>query len=72
MSPIAKHLEDLTRKQSRIVVGMISGTSADSIDVAVCRIDGSGLPRAERPGAEVELLHYGEASIRARGAAADP
>ena len=60
MNPIAQHLDDLTRKQSRIVVGMISGTSADSIDVAICRIKGSGLPGADRPGTEVELLHYGE------------
>ena len=43
------------------MVGMISGTSADSIDVAICRIAGSGrAASAIDPGPSVELLHYGE------------
>jgi len=41
-------------KPSRLVVGLMSGTSADSIDAAVCRLTGQGSEVG------VELLHYGE------------
>ena len=51
--PFADLLER-SRKPARLVVGLMSGTSADSIDVAVCRMTGQG---AE---AGVELLHYRE------------
>ncbi len=60
MSAIAEMLAARTAKPSRVVVGMISGTSADSIDAAVCRVSGFGLPAVGRAGARVELLHYAE------------
>ncbi len=41
-------------KPSRMVVGMMSGTSADSIDVAICRMNGRGAD------VRVELVHYCE------------
>ena len=47
-------LLERSRKPSRIVVGLMSGTSADSIDVAVCRMTGQGSD------VEVELIHYRE------------
>jgi anhydro-N-acetylmuramic acid kinase len=43
-----------SRKTSRLVVGLVSGTSADSIDVAVCRMTG------QEGDVEVELLLYRE------------
>lgn len=51
--PFADLLER-SHKPARIVVGLMSGTSADSIDVAVCRMTGQGA------GIGVELLHYRE------------
>lgn len=51
--PFADLLER-SHKPSRIVVGLMSGTSADSIDVAVCRMMGQGAEVG------VELLHYRE------------
>ena len=47
-------LLERSNKPSRMVVGMMSGTSADSIDVAVCRMKGRG------PEVRVELVHYRE------------
>ena len=60
MSPIIQRLLELSAKPARMVVGLISGTSADSISVAICRIKGGGIPAPGRPGAEVELVHYHE------------
>ena len=51
--PFADLLER-SRKPARLVVGLMSGTSADSIDVAVCRMTGQGAEVG------VELLHYRE------------
>src|SRR4051812_19366968 len=60
MSPLLERLAAMARKPTRTVVGLMSGTSADAIDVAICRIEGGGIPCAEDPGARVELLHYEE------------
>src|SRR5262249_21917488 len=60
MIPLMERMAAVAKKPERTVVGVLSGTSADAIDVAVCRIRGGGVPRPGRPGAQAELLHYQE------------
>ncbi len=45
------HLAELWQKSERVVVGLMSGTSADAIDAAVCRITGVA------EGMRVQVLH---------------
>lgn len=47
------HLESLRCKDERLVAGVMSGTSSDAIDVALCTIRGFGVSAAQ-----VKLVHF--------------
>src|SRR5450756_2592280 len=54
-----RQLLTLIQKKQRLIIGLMCGTSVDSVDTALCRIRGSGSTT------EVELLHYLEYPVPA-------
>lgn len=67
MNPQLEHLYQLAQKQERRIVGLMSGTSLDGLDVALCRVSGSG-PQTRVVVEQFTTVAYEEAfkdSIRA-------
>lgn len=56
MNPSIKKLADLTEKKSLKIIGLMSGTSLDGLDIALCEIQESG------KNTSVELLEFVTAS----------
>lgn len=47
-----QRLDQIASKSSRLVAGIMSGTSADAVDIALCQISGFGLS------AKIHLVHF--------------
>ncbi|MCU0404275.1 MAG: anhydro-N-acetylmuramic acid kinase, partial [Chitinophagaceae bacterium] len=47
-----KKLYEIALKENRLIIGLMSGTSLDGLDVALCRFSGSGLDT------QIELVQF--------------
>ena len=52
MNTNIQKLYNIANKPKRLILGLMSGTSLDGLDIALCRIEGSGLTT------KIELLNF--------------
>src|SRR6187549_1792192 len=58
MNPNIEKLYKIASKSQRLIIGLMSGTSFDGLDVALCKIKGSG------PETEIELVQFETSSYQ--------
>jgi len=58
MNPNIEKLYNIASKTERLIIGLMSGTSFDGLDVALCKIKGSG------PETEVKLIQFETSSYQ--------
>jgi anhydro-N-acetylmuramic acid kinase len=59
MNPAIERLYNLAAKPHRLIVGLMSGTSLDGLDIALCKMEGHG------PDTRMELLQFETVSYNA-------